>query len=88
MTPLNIGTFLMFIQFSHQYIFQNKEALPLSPQQFMESPLRALSVFWVALLKGIVAWALIFVPLVTPPLYFLLVPVMRAVMKKFKGTRI
>ena len=83
MTPVNLATFIPFIRVGEWLC--RAEAVELSLALFQVDPLSAIRLFWLSLVRGVLAW-LVFLPLATAALYVLLKPVIRRLMANMKFT--
>lgn len=84
MTPLNLGTFLYFIDCGNWMLgVQEENSASSILGMLSESPLLAIRTFGVSLLRGVFAW-LIFSVIFTPILYLILRPLLRLAMSRVK----
>jgi uncharacterized protein (DUF2062 family) len=83
MTPVNLATFVPFIRMGEWLC--RAEAVELSLALFQVDPLSAIRLFWLSLVRGVLAW-LVFLPLATAALYLTLRPVIRRLMANMKFT--
>ena len=83
MTPVNFATFIPFIRVG-EWLFGVSPA-ELSLSLFQSDPLQAISLFWISLVRGVVAW-LVFLPPATALLYIILKPIIKRVMTSMKFT--
>lgn len=78
-TPLNLGTFIVFIRAGEALL--RVEPVELSVTAFRDNPFGSIGTFWTSLMCGVVVWLLLVVPL-TYTLYWALKPAMRILMRK------
>jgi len=83
MTPLNFATFIPFIRCG-EWLF-GVEPAELSLSLFQSDPLAAIRVFWISLIRGVIAW-LVFLPPATGIIYITLKPIIKRVMTSMKFT--
>ena len=83
MTPINLATFVPFIRCGEAMFGVEQSELKLS--MFQDDPLNAIRVFWLSLLRGIVAW-LVFLPIATAVCYVVLKPIIQQLMTNMKFT--
>ena len=85
MTPVNLATFIPFIRAGEWLLGVDGVELTGVVGMLRSDPLGAVSVFWLSLARGVLAW-LAFLPVATWLAYMVLRPIIRRVMGNMKFT--
>ena len=85
MTPVNLATFIPFIRAGEWLLGVDGVELSGVVGMLRSDPLEAVRVFWVSLVRGVLAW-LAFLPVATWLAYVILRPIIRRVMGNMKFT--
>ena len=85
MTPVNLATFIPFIRCGEWLLGVDGVELSGVVGMLRSDPLGAVRVFWVSLVRGVLAW-LAFLPVATWLAYVVLRPIIRRVMGNMKFT--